>query len=98
MLLSSRDEIILANRIFQIPPDELMTWYKFFGGVARWVFDTEQEIHGNSVQEAAQAQTSSRKLTRLEQVTFSSIISHIIYLSSRCSPWNPLRFSLHLLK
>jgi len=49
-----------------------MTWYKFFGGVARWVFDTEQEIHGNSVQEAAPAQTSSRKLTRLEQVTFSA--------------------------
>jgi hypothetical protein len=30
-----------------------MTRYNFFGGVARWVFDTEQEARRNSVQEAA---------------------------------------------
>jgi hypothetical protein len=53
MPLWSRDEIILANRIYQVPPDELMTRYNFFGGVARWVFDTEQEARRNSVQEAA---------------------------------------------
>jgi hypothetical protein len=32
-----------------------MTRYKLFGGIARWVFDPEQEVRRNSLQEAAQS-------------------------------------------
>lgn len=58
-----------------------MTGYKFFGGVARWVFDPMQEIRRQSVQNAAESSSFFRDVhTVVASTIFKDGQSHFLFV------------------